>query len=128
MWCGEFETKMRPTHSMMMWHFQHFYAEETAVAGHIARMDDPRIPKKVMGGRRPVTKPRGRWEDAVDLPQIQNWKAAARNSEGWRQKMGRPWPENEPKRQRRRRRKEEIISCKDNIQTDTVENGWNEVS
>jgi len=74
-----------------------------------------------------VTKPRGRWEDAVDLRQIQNWKAAARNREGWRQKMGRPWPENEPKRHRRRN-EEEIISWKDNIQTDTVENGWDEVS
>lgn len=98
------------------------------MAGHIARMGGPRIPKKVKGGRRPVTKPRGRWEDAVDLPQIQDWKAAARNSEGWRQKMGRPWPENEPKRQRRRRRRKEIISCKDNIQTNTVENGWDELS
>jgi hypothetical protein len=39
--------------------------------------------------------------------------------------MGRPWPENEPKRQRR---KEENIRCKDNIQKDTVENGWDEVS
>jgi hypothetical protein len=36
--------------------------------------------------------------------------------------MGRPWPENEPKRHRRRK-EEEIISWKDNIQTDTVENG-----
>jgi len=50
-----------------------------------------------------VTKPRGRWDDAVDLRQIQNWKAAARNRERWRQKMGRPWPENEPKRHRRRK-------------------------
>jgi hypothetical protein len=41
--------------------------------------DDPHIPNKVMGGcfggRRPVGKPRGRWEDAVDLLQIQNWNA-----------------------------------------------------
>ena len=35
-------------------------------------------------GRRPVGSPRGRWEDAIDLPQIQNWKAAARNGECWR--------------------------------------------
>jgi len=115
---------------MMMWHFQHFCAEETTVAGHKARMDNPCIPKKVMGvclgGRRPVEKPGSRWEDAVDLPQIQNWKAAARNEEGWRAKMGWPWPENEPKLHRIR--KEEIISWKDNIQTDSVEKGWDEVS
>jgi hypothetical protein len=83
------------------------------------------FPKKVMrgclGGRRSVTKPICRWKDAVDLPQIRNWKAVARNREGWRQKMGMPRPKNEPKRSRRR--KEKIISCKDYIQ-DTVENGY----
>jgi len=44
--------------------------------GHIARMDDSRIPEKVFGGccgvRRSVGRPKGRWEDvfwwdAVDL-------------------------------------------------------------
>jgi hypothetical protein len=45
------------------------------------------------GGRRPVGKPRERWEDAVwrdavDFLQIRKWKAAARNREGWRKKIG----------------------------------------
>jgi hypothetical protein len=38
-------------------------------------------------GRRPVGSPRRRWEDAVDLLQIQNWKAAAWNGECWRRKF-----------------------------------------
>jgi hypothetical protein len=47
--------------------------------------------KKVMGRcfreRRPIEKPRGRWKgavwrEAIDLMQIQNWKAAARYTEG----------------------------------------------
>jgi len=54
----------------------------------MVRPDYSCVPKKVMGrcfrGRRPVGSPRGRWEDAIDLPQIQNWKAAARNGECWR--------------------------------------------
>jgi hypothetical protein len=44
-------------------------------------------------GRRPVTKSRGRWEDAVmrdavDFFQIRKWKAAVRNRETWRLKTG----------------------------------------
>ena len=44
-------------------------------------------------GRRHARKPRSRWEDAVwrddiDLLQILNWKAAARNREGWRKVIG----------------------------------------
>jgi hypothetical protein len=31
--------------------------------------------------------PRRRWEDAKDLLQTQNWKAAARNRECWRRKI-----------------------------------------
>jgi hypothetical protein len=57
----------------------------------MVRPDNSHVPKKVMGGcfrgRRPVRSPRGRWEDAVDLLQIQNWKAAARNGECWRRKI-----------------------------------------
>jgi hypothetical protein len=38
-------------------------------------------------------KPRGRWQDAVwrlvvDLPQIRNWKVAARKGEVWRKEIG----------------------------------------
>ena len=28
------------------------------------------------------------WKDAKDFGQIRNWKAPARNSEGWRKEMG----------------------------------------
>jgi len=53
----------------------------------MVRPDNSRVPKKVMGRcfrGRPVGSPRERREDAIDLPQIQNWKAAARNGECWR--------------------------------------------
>jgi hypothetical protein len=30
------------------------------------RMEEERVPKKVMKGRRPIGRPRGRWLDAVD--------------------------------------------------------------
>jgi hypothetical protein len=43
--------------------------------------------------RRPVGKPRGRWEDAVrrdavDLLQIRNWKGAATKRKVWKKKIG----------------------------------------
>lgn len=61
------------------------------------RVNNSLIPKRVMGrcleGRRPVTKPRGRWEDAVmrdavDFFQVRKWKAAVRNGEILRLKTG----------------------------------------
>jgi hypothetical protein len=47
---------------------------------------------RCFGGRRPVGKPRGRWEDTVtrvtvDLLQIRNWKATARKRKGWRKEI-----------------------------------------
>jgi hypothetical protein len=65
-------------------------------AGHVVRMEQHRIPKKVLGscfgGGRPVGRSRNRWEDviqrdAANLLQIPNWKAAARDEE-WRKKDG----------------------------------------
>jgi hypothetical protein len=56
-----------------------------------------RIPKKVLGncfgGGRPVGRPQNRWEDVIqrdtaNLLRIQNWKAAARDKEEWRKKVG----------------------------------------
>jgi hypothetical protein len=55
-----------------------------------------RIPKKVLGscvgGGRPVGRPQNRWEDiqrdAANLLRIQNCKAAARDEEEWRKKVG----------------------------------------
>jgi hypothetical protein len=57
-----------------------------------------------------MEKPRGRWKDAVlreaiDLVQIWNWKAAARNREGWRKEMGEAMAQKWAKCQRRRRRR-----------------------
>jgi hypothetical protein len=57
--------------------------------GHIVKMEQQRIPKKVLGscfGRgRPVGRPRNRWEDvhrdAANLLRIRNWKAVARDKE-----------------------------------------------
>jgi hypothetical protein len=66
-------------------------------AGHDLRMEQYRIPKKVLrscfGGGRPVGRPRNRWEDviqrgAANLLRIRNWKAAARDEEKWRKKVG----------------------------------------
>jgi hypothetical protein len=66
-------------------------------AGHVVRMEEHRITKKVLGscfGRgRPVGSPRNRWEDAIqrdtaNLLQIRNWKAVARDKEEWRKKVG----------------------------------------
>jgi hypothetical protein len=49
--------------------------------------------QRACGGRRPVGKPRSRWEDAVrmdavDLFQIRNCKTTARKRECWRKKAG----------------------------------------
>ena len=58
--------------------------------GHIIRMEDERIPKKVLDGKlnntRPVGKPRTRWEDITwrDTSQIlgiQGWKRQAEDRE-----------------------------------------------
>jgi hypothetical protein len=82
-------------------------------AGHVVRMEQHRIPKKVLrscfGGGRPVRRPRNRWEDAIQrdaasLLRIWNWRAAARDREEWRKKVGEAMAENGPKRHRRRRR------------------------
>ena len=74
--------------------------------GHIVMTDDSRIPKKVIGGhfggRRPLGKPRHRWEDAlgtdaIDLLPIRTWKAAVRKIACWRKEIGevmaRKWAE-----------------------------------
>jgi hypothetical protein len=81
--------------------------------GHNVRMKQHHIPKKVLGScfgeRRPVERPRNRWgdiiqRDAANLLRIRKWKAAARDREKWRKKVGGPWLENEPKSHRRRKR------------------------
>jgi hypothetical protein len=66
-------------------------------AGHVVRMEQRRIPKKVLGscfgGGRPVRRPRNKWEDVIQrdvasLPRIRNWKSVARNKEERRKKVG----------------------------------------
>jgi len=64
--------------------------------GHIIRMEEERIPKKVLNGNfhttRPVGRPRTRWADVVqrDAPQllgIRGWRRRAENRDEWRHLM-----------------------------------------
>jgi hypothetical protein len=66
-------------------------------AGHVVRMEQYRIPKKVLrscfGGGRPVGRQRNRWEDAIqrdaaNLLRIWNWKAAARDRSSGGRRFG----------------------------------------
>ena len=61
-------------------------------AGHIMRMEEERIPKKVLNGNlyttRPVGRPRTRWadvaqRDALQLLGIREWRRAE-NRDEWR--------------------------------------------
>jgi hypothetical protein len=65
-------------------------------AGHIIRMEEERIPKKVLNGNihttRPVGRPRTRWadvvqRDAVRLLGIRGWSRRAENRNEWRRLM-----------------------------------------
>ena len=62
-------------------------------AGHVYRMQDQRIPKKIMNatfdGKRSQGRPKNRWEDAVRkdahlLLGIRNWKLGAVDREAWK--------------------------------------------
>jgi hypothetical protein len=64
--------------------------------GHIIRMEEERIPKKVVNGNfhttRPVGRPRTRWVDvvqgdALQLLGIREWKKKAANRDEWRRLM-----------------------------------------
>ena len=65
----------------------------TEWAGHVMRMEEERITKKVLNGKchnkRPVGKPRIRWEDVIqrDTSQIlgiKGWRRPAEHREEWR--------------------------------------------
>ena len=62
-------------------------------AGHIVRMEEEKIPKKVLNGNfyatRRVGKPRTRWadvaqRDALHLLAIRGWRRRAENKDKWR--------------------------------------------
>ena len=62
-------------------------------AGHTIRMEEERIPKKVLNGNlhttRPVGRPRSRWadvvqRDALQLLGIRGWRRRATNRDEWR--------------------------------------------
>jgi len=62
-------------------------------AGHIIRMEEERIPKKVLNGNfhttRPVGRPRTRWADVVQRDALQllgtrGWRRRATNIDEWR--------------------------------------------
>jgi len=62
-------------------------------ASHIIRMEEERIPKKVLNGNfyttRPVERPRTRWADVVQrdvlqLLGIRGWRRRAENRDEWR--------------------------------------------
>jgi len=64
-------------------------------AGHIIRMEEERIPKKVLNGNfltaRPVGRPRTRWadvdqRDALQLLGTRGWRRSA-NRDEWRRLM-----------------------------------------
>jgi hypothetical protein len=66
-------------------------------AGHIIRMEEEGIPKKVLNGKflttRPVGRPRTRWADVVQLDALQllgirGWRRRAANRDEWRRLMG----------------------------------------
>jgi len=66
-------------------------------AGHVIRMSEERIPKKLLTGRlykdRPKGRPKKRWEDgvkedSVNMIGVRNWKEGAKNRENWRHLLG----------------------------------------
>jgi hypothetical protein len=66
------------------------------LAGHIMRMEEERIPKKVLNGNfhttRPVERPRTRRADVVErdalqLLGIRGWRRRAANRDEWRHLM-----------------------------------------
>jgi hypothetical protein len=66
------------------------------LASHITRMEEERIPKKVLNRNfhttRPVGRPRNRWADVVQRYALQllgtrGWRRRATNRDEWRRRM-----------------------------------------
>jgi hypothetical protein len=64
--------------------------------GHVIRLEEERIPKRVLNGKfhttRPVGRLRTRWEyvvqrDALQLLVIKGWRSKAANRDEWRRLM-----------------------------------------
>jgi hypothetical protein len=61
-------------------------------AHHIIRMEEERIPKKVLNGNFHTSRPRNRWavvvqRDALQLLGIRGWRRRAANRDEWRRLM-----------------------------------------
>ncbi|KAJ4450096.1 hypothetical protein ANN_01503 [Periplaneta americana] len=78
-------------------------------AGHIIKMEKGRIPRRTLEGqyegKRPVGRPRNRWEDmvqedATSLLRLRNWKVAAKDRDKWRGRIEEAMAENGPKSHR----------------------------
>ncbi|KAJ4429704.1 hypothetical protein ANN_21907 [Periplaneta americana] len=71
-------------------------------AGHLIRMEEHRVPKKIFLGDFGGGIPHNRWEygvcqDALQTLKIQNWRVAAQDRLGWRRATGRRAIEEEEK-------------------------------
>jgi hypothetical protein len=61
-------------------------------AGPIRRMEEQRIPKRVLNGNFHTARPRTRWADVVQrdarrLPGIRGWRSKAANRDEWKRLM-----------------------------------------
>jgi hypothetical protein len=63
-------------------------------AGHVARMGEDRVVHRVLEGKRPLGRPRRRWEDNIkmDLQQVGgsrgDWMEVAQDRDRWRALVG----------------------------------------
>jgi len=66
------------------------------MGGHIIRMEEGRVPKKILNGNfhttRPVGRPRSRWADVIQRYALQllgtrGWRRRAANRDEWRRLM-----------------------------------------